>query len=149
MKHTLGVIFLFQIGFILFGIERNESVLHRLAVRLPLNCSPPELGASLWPKPVHQDSDLTYAFINKNLFKIGIDSNLNVCERDIIEKLWKHYENILFPPKLAYDLPDPFDKQINLLKFTLKQKSPEEIVQNCASKYYPLIEDTETEACLC
>lgn len=79
-----------------------------------------------------------------------LTDSLNHCEKEIINKLWSRYEDILFPPKpLPYQVPSKGDAQMNKLVFNLNKNTPvndKNIAGDCVS-YYPYIEDTEDEAC--
>jgi hypothetical protein len=128
-----------------------NCILYPLAVRLPLNGTPPDLGGSVWPKPVELESTLDYMTIDKDAFEIDLKNSLNECEQDIISKLWTRYRNILFPPKLAYQKPAFTDKRLKVLIFELNESNSRKVdirnLDDCPKHYYPFIQDTETEAC--
>lgn len=126
-----------------------NCILYPLAVRLPLNGTPPDLGGSVWPKPVELESTQDYMIVDKDAFEVDMKNSLNECEQDIIGKLWVRYRNILFPPKLAYQKPAFTDKRLKVLIFELNQPSLNKIdnLDDCPKHYYPFIQDTETEAC--
>ncbi|RNA14481.1 beta-hexosaminidase subunit beta-like [Brachionus plicatilis] len=131
--------------FVLLYLAQTDCKLYPIAVRLPLNGTPPDLGGSLWPRPNFQRFGPERFFIDKN-FKIELDSGLNVCEKDLLEKLWVHYQSVLYPPKLKFQAPASSDLVLKSISFKLITNSPEFILSSCAEKYYPFIQDTETES---
>lgn len=138
------MLFFVLISFLQFSIPTNAK-LFPIAVRLPLNGTPPLNGASLWPQPVSLDVRTEHYFIDKERFSIK-RINLNRCELDIIDKLWAHYTNVLFPPKIPYKRPESNEKQTNTLTFRLLNSNPSSDV-DCVKEYYPYFEETESESC--
>lgn len=132
---------------ILLYVAHADCKLFPIAVRLPLNGTPPDLGGSLWPRPNFQQFTTETFFIGKNL-KLDLDSFLNVCERDILEKLWDHYQNIFYPSKLDYQTPESTEPVLKSIYFQLTSASaPILFSSSCSESYYPFIQDTQTESC--
>ena len=127
-------------------MAQADCKLFPIAVRLPLNGTPPDLGGSLWPRPSFQQFTNERFFIDKNL-KLDLDLNLNACERDILKKLWNHYQNIFYPSKLDYQAPESTEPVLKSIYFQLKTTSPSILLSSCSEKYYPFIQDTQTESC--
>jgi hypothetical protein len=127
-------------------ISLTSAKLFPIAVRLPLNGTPPDNGASLWPHPVSLDVRAESFFIDKEKFSMR-SVNLNRCEREIIESLWSHYQNVFFPPKISYSRPNSADTKLNTVVFTLSAANSIGNGVVCSNEYYPLFEDTETESC--
>ena len=122
------------------------GVLYPIAVRLPLLGDPPLPGAALWPKPLKVEQSVKYYFINKNAFKIHVDTTkANNCEREILNNRIDYYLNILFPPKLAYEAPSESEEQQNTLKIEIKNSKPDSV--NCKKDYYPIINNSDEEYC--
>lgn len=141
-------LFLILLFYILF-LSNVNCKLFPIAVRLPLNGTPPDMGGSLWPKPNEQEFYSNQFYIDKNSFSYSVGSELNVCEKDIVEKLWSHYQNIFFPPRLAYEAPNKVDIVLKKVLFNLKTKSDYSKMKlpECAEKYYPFIQDIDSESC--
>jgi hypothetical protein len=139
---------------IIYGwlIGHLQSILLPLAVRLPLNGTPPELGGSLWPKPNTHEPNANYMYIHRDEFRLEIGDSLNECEKDIIKKMSAKYRNIFFPPKLAYDYPRVDEPILNSLEFKINRntklfKRTAKNLADCSKTHYPYITDTEEEAC--
>ena len=129
-----------------------EGKLFPLAVRLPLLGKPANEGESVWPKPSQHTVGTLVMALDKKKFSIDYESSLNTCERDILDKLWIKYENIVFPPSpLGFISPGSSYKLMTQLRFRLtKAAAEQENYKNraeCQNDYYPVIEDTEKEAC--
>jgi len=108
--------FMFSFLFISTILVQIESKLFPLAVRLPLNGTPAELGASLWPKPVSHQLTSSVSFIHRDFFNIKYHLSLNECEQEILKKLWStNYKHVLFSPKLSYEYPSKSEAQMNLV----------------------------------
>lgn len=133
--------------FSFFSSSPSDAKLFPIAVRLPLNGTPPESGASLWPMPVMLDVEREHFFIDKSKLSMT-QTNLNKCELEIVQSLWSHYQNVIFPPKLPYRSPGSNDPQMNSVVFSLHHQS-KSLKENeeCSKTYYPYIEDTEEESC--
>jgi len=117
-----------------------------IAVRLPLNGTAPDLGGSIWPKPLQMTSYADHMFIDWDTFQISYSQHLDKCQREIIENLWLRYKNILRPPKFLYQKPSTQDNQLKRLVFDLEKFSSKAPSESCAKAYYPMIQDTDTEA---
>jgi hypothetical protein len=134
-----------------------ECILLPLAVRLPLNGTPPSLGGSLWPKPISHDSSLNYVFLHRDQFKFELGNTLDECEKDIIGQMSSKYKNILFPPKLAYDYPNSGDAKLNWLEFKINKNKNSKLfggasesknLADCSKTHYPYTTSVDDEACL-
>lgn len=123
-----------------------DAKLYPIAVRLPLNGTAPENGASLWPMPVSLNVERDVFFISKQKLSMK-HTDLNRCQLDIVEKLWSHYQNIIFPPKLPYQAPSSTDNQMNLVTFRVDVATPVGKNDDCSKLYYPNIEDPLEESC--
>ena len=133
--------------YVFFSLKAKvECKLYPIAVRLPLNGSAPDLGGSLWPQPSEISSSLEFMIIDPDSFQIRLSQNLDVCQKDIIEKLWVRYKHILFPPKFAHEKASRSDIQLERLVFDLYDKSSINNVDSCSKTYYPFIQSVETEA---
>jgi hypothetical protein len=127
-----------------------ECKLFPLAVRLPLNGTPAELGTSLWPKPQSHKYNSSLSVVHKDSFSIKYHTSLNGCEQEILEKLWStKYKHVLFPPKLPYEYPSKNEPQMNLVYFELikNKRNEQRYFKSCSTSYYPFIQDTQTESC--
>lgn len=135
------------LAFLLFSTTQSDAKLFPIAVRLPLNGTPPLSGASLWPMPVMLDVQGNHFFIDKSKLSMK-QTNLNRCELDIVQKLWSHYQNVIFPPKLPYKPPGSNDPKMNSVIFSLHHQSSD-LAQNqdCSKAYYPHIQDNDDESC--
>ncbi|CAF0912542.1 unnamed protein product [Brachionus calyciflorus] len=133
--------------FIVF-IYNVNCILFPIAVRLPLNGTPPDMGGSLWPKPNFQEFKNEQFYIYKRNFSLVLCPELNNCERDIIEKLWSHYQNVFFTPKLPNESPNNAENILKTVSFRIKpeNKKSKFKLSECEDKYYPFIQDTETES---
>ena len=134
------------------ALSSVDAKLFPLAVRLPLLNEPAAPGESIWPWPITFSKDSGVFALNQDEFKVQYDSTLNSCETDIIEELWNHYKNIIFPPEpISLAKPSSSSKQMNKLVFKIAKKAREEEKGgkklNCQTDYFPVIEDTSTEAC--
>ncbi len=137
---------------ILFLSSLIECKLYPIAVRLPLNGTAPNIGGSIWPKPTELTSTSDFMFIDRDSFEISLAQNLDPCEKDIIEKLWLRYKNVLFPPKFSFEKPEKNDLIVKKLVFELEKNKNEKKFQaknlnSCPDTHYPFIQDTETESC--
>ena len=142
--------FFFFVCYLSYILIKTECKLFPLAVRLPLNGTPAELGASLWPKPVSHQFTSSLTVIHKDLFNIKYHLSLNGCEQEILEKLWStKYKHVLFPPKLPYEYPSKSEPQMNLVVFELikKESNEKRHLKSCSTSYYPFIQDTQAESC--
>ncbi len=142
-------IFHFTLAFIciLFQFKSLECKLFPIAVRLPLNGTAPDLGGSIWPKPLQMTSYPNVMLIDSDIFQIIFGKNLGQCEREIIEKLWPRYKNILYPPKFTHQKPSANENQLKQLVIDLEKPSTTtKSTQTCSKDYYPLIQDTDAEA---
>ena len=127
-----------------------EGKLYPLAVRLPLQGEPAAPGESVWPAPNQLTVSSGVYTLNKDKFKVEYEPSLNKCEKEILEKLWQHYESVLFPPKpIEFAKPSSSSVQMNKLSFRLKARGygPANAKADCRTDYYPVIEDLDTEAC--
>jgi hypothetical protein len=140
-------IFNFSLAFICFLFQSKllECKLYPIAVRLPLNGTAPNLGGSIWPKPLQMTSYPEVMLIDSDTFQIIFSKNLSQCEKEIIEKLWPRYKNILYPPKFTHQKPSTNENQLKQLVFDLEKLSTSKSTQTCSREYYPLIQDTDAE----
>lgn len=138
------MLFLVLISLVL--LSQASAKLFPIAVRLPLNGTPPDNGASLWPHPVQLDVQMENYFIDQSQFTMK-QINLNRCEIEIVEYLWTHYINVFFPPNIPYRRPDSGDPRMFMVKFSLKQATNSIGSAPCSKEYYPYIQDTEAESC--
>jgi hypothetical protein len=138
--------FLISFTVLYLTVSQANGKLFPIAVRLPLNGTPPADGASIWPMPTQLNVERDFMFIDRGTFRIRLATNLNQCEKEIIENLWKHYFNVLFPPKLGYEYPSKNDPRLNTLWFNLKTARNVKAT-DCQKDYYPNFETNEAEAC--
>lgn len=129
---------------ILLFLVQADCKLYPIAVRLPLNGTPPDLGGSLWPRPNFQQFGAERFYIDKKL-QLILDPGLNDCEKDILGKLWDHYQSVFYPPKLELRAPASADPILKSVYFQLNSVSP--VITSCPENYYPFIQDTQTESC--
>lgn len=139
---------LFYLTIICFSLSSSfiDAKLYPIAVRLPLNGTEPPSGASLWPAPVSLNVQRETFFISKQKLTAK-HVNLNRCQLEIVESLWSHYQNVLFPPKLPYREPGSNDAQMNTVTFSLLHSESVSASEDCSRAYYPHIESQDEEAC--
>lgn len=129
-----------------------DGKLYPLAVRLPLLGEPAFPGESIWPAPSQLTLKPGVYTLDKDKFRVDYQSTLNNCEKEILQKLWEHYANVVFPPEpIAFAKPSSGSEQMNTLSFKLTKigaRSASGAKADCKSPdYYPVIEDLELEAC--
>ena len=136
------------VALIACSLSSVQGRLYPLAVRLPLKGEPALPGESIWPAPTKLTVQPGVYTLNKDKLKVEYESSLNNCEKQILEKLWEHYENVIFPPApIEFAKPSSSSTQMNKLAFKLTKKSGQASVKANCQDYYPVIEDLETEAC--
>ena len=114
--------------------------------------TPARKGESVWPKPSSHRTGPRVMALDPDAFTVKIYSSLNICERDIIEKLFVRYKSIIFPPEpLDPSKPDSSLELMKVLRFKLSiDDQGRKIYGNlndCLKDYYPSYGDTETETC--
>lgn len=138
--------FSFFFVFLLLKLSPMACKLFPIAVRLPLNGTAPDLGGSIWPKPSQMTSHTEFMFIDRDSLQINFGKNVGKCEKEIIEKLWSRYKNILYPPKFSHQKPSTSELQLKKLVFNLETPSSKSKSEPCSKAFYPMIQDTEAEA---
>ena len=142
----LGVLFLVCLAMMM------DAKLFPQEARNMMHGTPARKGESVWPKPSSHRTGPRVMALDPDAFTVKIYSSLNICERDIIEKLFVRYKSIIFPPEpLAANRSRDYKHLMDILGFKLKKDSNQQKVYgnltDCVNDYYPSYNDTETEAC--
>lgn len=141
-------VFIVIVLIVAMRLQPSEAKLFPIAVRLPLLGTPARDGESLWPMPSYLQTSPESMYINRFLLRKSYDGSLNVCEREIMDKLWSHYQNVLFPPKLSYKFAGSNERKMEYVEFNLKISTPiNGQGVDCSIQYYPYFNDNNAEAC--